>query len=498
MSTQSTLIAEPEVAASPNPFISQGTVQDALQELQALRMDPDWRISDIVDDAGNQYVDFVLEGGGMLGIALAGYVYGLETAGIRFLRLGGTSAGAIVTMLLAGLKPRHEAAGQQLLDILAHQDFYEFVDGDEDAKDFTKTLLNRAETHKGLGAWLRNKLDIAAVINDGLQVIDNFRDRQGLHPGLEFQQWLHNLLVKAETHTIETLIQRRREVPAGGLKRRIQQPNGSVATEPYAPDDLCRLAIVAADITTQTKAIFPEMAPLYWADWKQVSPSELVRASMSVPFFFEPYRIHNLPGSEPGASDKYLATWHGFGYVGAKVPETAVFMDGGIMSNFPIDLFHNSERVPEAPTFGVKLGIDRNKPQDTDTFLQTLGAMFDATRTQYDFDFIQRNPDYSHLVHCLDVEKYNWLDFSMPEAKKQELFAIGIRGSVNFLRKFKWEPYKQLRSAKAELIKQSQQLNEMELQASPQKRTALTKKAIGVELDWPCGRPKYLHDSPAT
>lgn len=479
---------------SANPFITQPAVQDALSTLTAMRENQDWFISDIVDDEGHQYVDFVLEGGGMLGIALAGYVYGLETAGIRFLRLGGTSAGAIITMLLAGLKPRHEAVGEQLLTILASQNFYEFVDGDDHARNFTETLLNRATTHTGFGAWLRNQLDLAAVFADGLQVIDNFRNQQGLHPGNAFKQWLHNLLVQAETPTIATLLDRRRQVPAGGLKRRMRATGGSIKLEPYAPNDLCRLAVVAADITTQTKVIFPEMAPLYWANWQEVSPAELVRASMSVPFFFAPYCIENLPGSEAGASDKYLAAWHGFGYEGDTVPTAAVFMDGGIMSNFPIDLFHNSEQKPEAPTFGVKLGIDRNKPQATDTFLATLGAMFDATRTQYDFDFIHRNSDYRHLVHCLEVEKYNWLDFDMPEKQKQELFAIGVRGATNFLKKFQWQAYKDLRGTKAKYVQKSRALDKMEQRANPKPQMVVSGQA---DLDWPCGRPKYLQDPAA-
>lgn len=50
--------------------------------------------SDILDAEGNQYVDLVMEGGGMLGIALVGYTYVLEQAGIRFLGVGGTSAGS--------------------------------------------------------------------------------------------------------------------------------------------------------------------------------------------------------------------------------------------------------------------------------------------------------------------------------------------------------------------------------------------------------------------
>jgi NTE family protein len=61
------------------------------------------RFSDIEDVQGNQYVDLVQEGGGVLGIALVGYTYVLETAGIRFFSLAGTPAGAINTIMIAGL-----------------------------------------------------------------------------------------------------------------------------------------------------------------------------------------------------------------------------------------------------------------------------------------------------------------------------------------------------------------------------------------------------------
>lgn len=44
-------------------------------------------ISDITDDQGNQYVDLVMEGGTVWGLALIGYTYTLEQAGIRFLNL---------------------------------------------------------------------------------------------------------------------------------------------------------------------------------------------------------------------------------------------------------------------------------------------------------------------------------------------------------------------------------------------------------------------------
>jgi NTE family protein len=66
-------------------------------------------VSDLVDTAGNQYVDFVMEGGGVLGIALTGYTYVLEQAGIRFLGVGGTSAGSINALMIAALGTPNEA-----------------------------------------------------------------------------------------------------------------------------------------------------------------------------------------------------------------------------------------------------------------------------------------------------------------------------------------------------------------------------------------------------
>lgn len=41
-------------------------------------------ISDVLDQAGHQYVNLVQKGGGVLGIALIGYTYTLEQMGIRF------------------------------------------------------------------------------------------------------------------------------------------------------------------------------------------------------------------------------------------------------------------------------------------------------------------------------------------------------------------------------------------------------------------------------
>jgi predicted acylesterase/phospholipase RssA len=66
-------------------------------------------VSDIRDDLKRQCVDLVQEGGGVYGIALAGYTYILEKMGVAFIKMAGTSAGSINTLLLSAVYTRDEA-----------------------------------------------------------------------------------------------------------------------------------------------------------------------------------------------------------------------------------------------------------------------------------------------------------------------------------------------------------------------------------------------------
>ena len=46
-------------------------------------------------------------------------------------------------------------------------------------------------------------------------------------------------------------------------------------------------------------------------------------------------------------------------------PSTARFVDGGMLSNFPINLFYNPKVItPRLPSFGIDL--DDSKPDDTE------------------------------------------------------------------------------------------------------------------------------------
>ena len=185
--------------------------------------------------------------------------------------------------------------------------------------------------------------------------------------------------------------------------------------------------MVAADVTTETKVDFPRMAELYWDDPDSVDPACFARASMSIPLFFHPYRVECPQSGTARAAWKTLARYHG------TVPESVYFVDGGIMSNFPINLFHEPFKVPVAPTFGAKIGIDREEPTDIRTPAQLLGAIFNAARHTLDFDFIVQNPDYRHLVAMIETGDHNWLNFAMMDEDKVDLFQRGAAEAAKFL-----------------------------------------------------------------
>jgi NTE family protein len=102
--------------------------------------------------------------------------------------------------------------------------------------------------------------------------------------------------------------------------------------------------------------------------------------------------------------------------------------------------------VPSAPTFGVKLGTNQRNAHVVRTPTALAGAVFDCARHCLDFDFVTRNPDYKHVVECIDTGSHDWLDFNLSDEAKYDLFRRGTEAAERFLRRFRWNRYKQLRS----------------------------------------------------
>jgi NTE family protein len=375
--------------------------------------------SDVIDDQGNQYIELVMEGGGVLGVALIGYTYVLEKMGLRFFSLAGTSAGSINAMLLAAFGDISQPKGEKLIKVLANKNLYDFVDGDSDAKDFIHSLVEKAGRVK--------------LVFKGMQIIDNITQDLGLNPGNNFLNWLSGILRENGVKNTGQLSENFGAIPAG-LKIRAGV-NGDIAG--LKP----RLAFIASDLTTETKVEFPKMGSLYWKKPDEVNPALYVRASMSIPYFFHPLVVKSLP-----IGQEALARWDDLASYLGEIPKEVHFVDGGLLSNFPIDVFHSFNSVPRLPTFGVRLGVDRNKPNTINNPMNLFGAMFNSIRHLHDYDFILRNPDYKHLVQNIDIGPHDWLNFGITDEAKKDLFYRGALAAAQFLRKFNWDTYKQLRS----------------------------------------------------
>jgi len=379
--------------------------------------------SDVVDGDDNQYVDLVLEGGGVLGIALVGYTYVLERMGLRFYGLAGTSAGAINAMMLAALGRVDKAKSGGVLEVLANKNLYDFVDGPGYVRKVIATAI-AGDSFAKPWKW-------PALARSYLRL----KKHLGLNPGQDFFDWLSDVLVDNGIRTTRELLDLRAALPASLARRDI------VGTAPIEDPGAAELVLIAAELTTESRIQFPAMADLYWPAPDEVNPAHYVRASMSVPGFFYPVRI-GLDRSRPGLADLWEERIR---FRGDSLPAEALLVDGGVISNFPIDVFH-IDGVPSRPTFGVRLGDDRDKAKQIDSVRSLLGAMFNSARHILDFEFILRHPDYSHLVRHIDVGEHNWLNFGLTDEAKIDLFVRGARAAHDFLTAFDWIEYKRQRA----------------------------------------------------
>jgi NTE family protein len=206
--------------------------------------------------------DLVLEGGGVKGIGLAGAVITLSEAGYVFPRIGGTSAGAIVAALVAAYQTKSVPLTQLGTD-MQELDYTRFMD-----KSF-------AEQHFGV-----------------LGLVKELVSRQGLYSTGYLDQWLHSKLDPIGVHTFADL--KIDDDPGTGLP----------------PQQRYRLVVHTSDLTRQCLARLPWDLPAYKLPEGQAAPVaqqiaaidaypvvDAVRASMSIPFFFQPFRQLTPEGS---------------------------------------------------------------------------------------------------------------------------------------------------------------------------------------------------------
>lgn len=422
------------------------------------------QVSDIRDAQGHQYVNLVQEGGGVLGVALLGYVYVLEEMGIRFMKMAGTSAGAINTMLITCVGDKQEPKALKVLEHVNKKPLFDFVDGNSTARALVRRLITSKSYFsrlfklivvsliafvvavpalafsfgKGAYDWLL-WLSLAVTVLSGgfllylvvwMLVNRNkfYRSEFGINPGRNFEEWISSILQQYGIRNLNDLRAHISKVPEGGFQLMRNEENADISdlNQPVMEDFL---SIVTSDLTNRMKVEFPRMWQLYWHDPERVNPAFFVRASMAVPFFFRPFVVRDI------APDRVLPAWVQFLGIEdmARIPATTHFVDGGLLSNFPINVFFNPKvAVPRLPTFGIMLSAENTASVEYKTLGSFTGAMISTLRAHYDKEFLLKNADFNRTIGRIDVGGINWLNFNISDSEKLELFRRGAEAAARF------------------------------------------------------------------
>jgi NTE family protein len=325
--------------------------------------------------------DLVLEGGGVKGIGLVGALYELDRAGYRFgpsatppTRVAGTSAGAVVGALAAAGMPI-----DRMRQVMREVNYRRFQD---------KSVVDRVP-----------------FIGKSLSLLFE----RGIYEGEYLREWLGNHLADLNVETFADL--------------------AIDDSDPWMPkEQRYGLVVTATDITLGQLVRLPwDYQRLYGLDPGRQRVADAVRASMSIPFFFEPVTITN--------------------------PDTgtvSTLVDGGVLSNFPIDTFDRTDgRQPRRPTFGVKL-LPAFPRQDA-MMLPFLGApllpparmlasLIGTAIVGHDQTRLSQ-PWVRDRTMEIDTNVVGVTDFDLSDEQKQILYNNGRMAARTFLRTWDWRDY---------------------------------------------------------
>ncbi|MFC0297359.1 patatin-like phospholipase family protein [Geobacillus jurassicus] len=289
-------------------------------------------------------IDIVFSGGGVKGFALLGAYEAIEEKGLRWKRLAGTSAGSLLSALLAAGYSARDIA--QLLEELELEHFLD-----------ERPLWIPFPLWK----WVRLYWHL------------------GLYQGKAFERWLEEALAARGVRTFQ-------DVPAGSLY------------------------IVASDVTNGRLVVLPDDLAVYGIDPGLFSIAKAVRMSISIPYFFEPVRLHGRNGA-------------------------SLIVDGGVLSNFPLFLF-DEEKKKKRPVLGVQLSPKPGeRPKRTiANALDLYEALFAAMREAHDARYVSRRHEKN--IVFLPVDNVISTEFSIDPESRRRLIDYGRERTRQFLRQW--------------------------------------------------------------
>ena len=229
--------------------------------------------------------------------------------------------------------------------------------------------------------------------------------RHGIYRGDYAHDWIAGLLRDAGVGTFADLA--------------YQDPDPARA---LPPDKQFKLVVMASDLSQGCLRRLPyDYRDQYGLPPAEQTVADAVRASMSIPFFFRPTIWTTRAG---------VKSW---------------LVDGGILSNFPIDVFDAPEgKSVRWPTFGIKLSAQPDAPQgviNRITGTVSMGtAMVSTWQGFYDRMHIDDDQVTDRTIF-IDTGKVKSTNFHLSPGEQQMLYQNGRRAAEKFLLTWDFEAY---------------------------------------------------------
>ena len=196
---------------------------------------------------------------------------------------------------------------------------------------------------------------------------------------------------------------------------------GDLRTGEQPQQDAWSLVVTASDLSRRRLVRIPWDLPNYGVDPDEFSVPRAVRASSAVPFVFEPVQVSG-------------ATW----------------VDGGLLSNFPVQLFDSTDGRPRWPTFGIRLSAPPGMPP-THQIRGPLSLAFGALETlisDQDAAYVD-DPCTVRRTIFVPAESVGTLDFDITAQERDALYNRGLHAAQQFLES--WDYLEYLRMCRGEL-----------------------------------------------
>ncbi|MBF6556577.1 MAG: patatin-like phospholipase family protein [Acidimicrobiales bacterium] len=177
-------------------------------------------------------------------------------------------------------------------------------------------------------------------------------------------------------------------------------------------DEQYKLVVMASDVSRGRLLRLPWDYLVDGIDAPTRLVADAVRSSMSIPFFYRPVTL-DIPKAAP-----------------------SVLVDGGMLSNFPVDIFDRTDgKPPRWPTIGIKLSAQQVPNQVEHVVKGDLSLAMGMLGTMQSWHDQMHLNDPAVLKRTIFVDTLgvNATDFSIDKPTQQKLFENGRAAAEQFL-----------------------------------------------------------------